>query len=90
MSASPYSVEISERAYDALERLDKSVARRIRDKIRWLAQHAGSMPHEALKGEFAGMFRIRIGHYRVIYAVDHAARRILIELIGHRRDIYNP
>jgi mRNA interferase RelE/StbE len=89
MTSAAYAVELSERALEVLKGLDKGVARRIRDKIWWLAQHTDTIAHEALKGEFAGLFRIRVGHYRVIYYVDHAARRIIVEFIGHRRDIYN-
>ncbi len=33
-------------------------------------------------------FRIRVGDYRIVYAVDDAANLVLIARIAHRRDIY--
>jgi mRNA interferase RelE/StbE len=31
---------------------------------------------------------IRIGDYRVIYAIDDNAREVTVLRVGHRRDIY--
>ena len=33
-------------------------------------------------------YRVRQGRYRVIYAVDDAARTVTVVKIGHRRDVY--
>jgi len=41
-----------------------------------------------LTGEFLGLFRFRVGDWRVVYRVDHSARRIVVIDIGHRRDVY--
>jgi mRNA interferase RelE/StbE len=68
-----------------LSRLDKKDARRILDKIeKDLAEHAESYP--ALKGEFAGLRKMRVGDYRVIFTLSD--NEILILRIGHRREIY--
>jgi mRNA interferase RelE/StbE len=32
--------------------------------------------------------RIRAGDYRMIYAVDDAARMVTVAVVGHRRDVY--
>jgi mRNA interferase RelE/StbE len=37
----------------------------------------------------AGLFKLRVGNYRVIYSFDVEALLITIHKIGHRRDIYN-
>ena len=34
------------------------------------------------------VYRVRQGAYRVVYAVDDAARSVVIIKIGHRRDVY--
>ena len=44
--------------------------------------HAGS----ALKGEFAGLRRIRVGDYRVIYEVDEGVLVVLVVRIANRRE----
>ena len=39
-----------------------------------------------LTGEFQGLFRLRVGDYRVIYA--HDSEQIIILRIAHRKDVY--
>ena len=68
-----------------LGRLDKKEARRILDKIeKDLSVGAESYP--VLKGEFAGLRKMRVGDYRVIFTIID--NDILILRIGHRREIY--
>ena len=47
-------------------------------------QAAGS----ALKGEFEGLRRLRLGHYRVVYEWQRSELMILVVRIGHRLDVY--
>jgi mRNA interferase RelE/StbE len=42
----------------------------------------------ALKGEFEGLRRLRVGHYRVVYEWQHNELLILVVRIGHRREVY--
>jgi len=32
--------------------------------------------------------RIRVGDYRVIYAVEEATRAVLVAVVGYRREVY--
>ena len=69
-----------------LANLGKAEARRILDKIeKELALRADAYP--VLKGEYAGMRKLRVGDYRVIFAV--LAEQVLVLRIGHRREIYD-
>jgi mRNA interferase RelE/StbE len=34
------------------------------------------------------LYRLRVGVYRIVYAVDSAAKRITVHYIRHRRDAY--
>jgi len=43
---------------------------------------------EALTGELAGLYKLRVGDYRVIYEVLWEEETIVIHAIGHRREIY--
>lgn len=68
-----------------LSRLGKPEARRILDKIeKELSARADNYP--LLKGEFAGLRKLRAGDYRVIFAI--LGQDVLVLRIGHRRDIY--
>ncbi|MBI5564037.1 MAG: type II toxin-antitoxin system RelE/ParE family toxin [Chloroflexi bacterium] len=85
-----YSVEFRPEARDSLRRLSPATAQRVLDKIKWLAENFDHVPHEALTGEFKGLFKLRTGDYRVIYSIDSAGRLIIVHLIGHRRSVYEP
>jgi len=34
------------------------------------------------------LYRIRVGEYRIIYAIDKAGRQVIVYYIRHRRDAY--
>jgi len=41
-----------------------------------------------LKGDLAGLRRIRVGRYRVVYEVQAGLLVVLIIRIGHRQEMY--
>lgn len=41
-----------------------------------------------LQYSLQGLRRLRVGDYRIVYQVDHAARRVWIVRIAHRKDVY--
>jgi mRNA interferase RelE/StbE len=43
---------------------------------------------KALTGPLGGLWRYRIGDYRVICSIEDAILRILVVEAGHREDIY--
>jgi len=68
-----------------LRRLDKPIARKILTQIE---SKLGQDPSIgiSLTGDFAGLFKYRVGDYRVIYAKTRES--ILILRISHRKDVY--
>jgi mRNA interferase RelE/StbE len=68
--------------------LDPPVAQRILNRLNWLAENCESVNHYALTGQHAGKFRLRIGDYRAMYWLDRENRRIEVESIGHRSEVY--
>jgi mRNA interferase RelE/StbE len=87
-SGNVYRLEWMPEARDELTSLDKSVAQRILDKLRWLAEHFDAITPEPLTGEWKGLFKLRIGSYRALYTTDQTERRLTIHLIKHRREVY--
>ncbi len=81
-----YSVSIKQSAAKALETVAREDRLRIIAAIDQLktTPTAGSV----LKGEFSGLRRIRIGHYRVVYEVQDQKLVVLVVRIGHRREVY--
>jgi mRNA interferase RelE/StbE len=68
-----------------LKRIDKTRARKLLTKLEEALgknQNAG----ELLKGEFHGLFKFRVGDYRVIYAKTNEG--VLVLRIAHRKEAY--
>ena len=82
-----YSVEFKPSAARQLSKLSRSEQVRIGHRIEALS--ADPRPHgvEKIKGEDF-LFRIRVGDYRVVYAVFDDRLLILIVKVGHRREVY--
>ncbi len=68
-----------------LDRLDPPVALRALTKIE-RSLVSGGAAGERLSGELAGLFRLRVGDYRVIHA--RTDEGYLVLRIGHRREVY--
>jgi mRNA interferase RelE/StbE len=83
-----YHIRILEEASRELARLDKPVGRRVVERINWLAENLNEFRPEALRGDLIGLYKLRIGDYRVIYEIIHSENTIVIHAVGHRRKIY--
>jgi mRNA interferase RelE/StbE len=81
-----YSLQIKKSAAKALQKIEKPDRIRLIENIDRLRNepNAGGV----LKGEFAGLRRLRVGNYRIIYEVIDERLVILVIRIGHRRDVY--
>ena len=86
-----WTVRISDFAERQLRKLDRSVQRRIMD---WLAERIEECKNprhfgEPLKGDDAGLWRYRVGDYRILCEIQDQQIVVLVLTIGHRRQIYN-
>ena len=81
-----YSLRIKRSAAKALSALLKADRLRVVEAIDLLCDTpaAGS----ALKGEFEGLRRLRVGHFRVVYEWQRGELVILVVRIGHLSDVY--
>lgn len=79
-------VEWEKEALDDLNKIDKPVIKRILNKISWFSQHFSNIIPESLSGDMAGLFKLRVGDWRVIYSIEEDI--IIIKAVGHRREIY--
>lgn len=79
-------IEWTEHALEDLEKLDRPIATRIVRKITWTARNFESVTPEPLSGGLTGLYKMRIGDWRVVYSLEETV--IIIQAIGHRREIY--
>jgi len=56
-------------------------------RIRLLAAEPRPAGCEKLAG-LSPLFRVRQGHYRVIYTIDDSNHTVTIIKVGHRREVY--
>ena len=80
------SLRIKRSAAKALAAIPKPERERLVDAIDRLCESpaAGS----ALKGEFEGLRRLRVGRYRVVVEWQRSELVVLVIRIGHRREVY--
>jgi len=81
-------VEWDKEALDDLEKIDRPIVKRILHKISWFSQYFDAVTPEPLSADMAGLFKLRVGDWRVIYEIGKDV--IVIRAVGHRREIYRP
>lgn len=81
-----YSIVIKASAAKELDGVPRKELQRIVKKVGALATNPRPNGCEKLSG--AERYRLRQGDYRIIYAIDDSARKVIVVKIGHRRDVY--
>jgi len=80
-----YNVTYKKSVQKDLAHLGKAETRRLLDKIEGdLADRADTYP--VLKGRFAGLRKLRVGNYRVVFVV--VDQDVIVLRIAHRREVY--
>ena len=85
-----YTIEFLPSAKKELKKLDFVVQKQVKEKIVLLASDPNQLKNniKALKGEFSGKFRLRIGSYRVVFRIVEEKVVIIVVRIGHRKEVY--
>ncbi|OQY60155.1 MAG: addiction module antitoxin [Desulfobacteraceae bacterium 4572_88] len=83
-----YEIHILETAARDLKRTDRSAGCGIVKRIRWLASNLDNIRPQPLKENLSGLFKLRVGDYRIIYEILDDEKTIVIHFIGHRKDVY--
>lgn len=85
-----YRIELSKDAEDDLNKLDKPIAGRIRDKLLFLETVTNPRKYlDKIEGRYNGrIYRYRIGNYRAYLTFKDEVMIIVVIQIGHRKNIY--
>ena len=85
-----WAIEYTETARKQLRKLDKQTARQIIDFMdaRVALLEDPRSTGKALVGALGGLWRYRVGDYRVICEIQHGSLLILVVQIGNRREVY--
>jgi mRNA interferase RelE/StbE len=82
-----YRIEISPAAERQIRKLDRSVRRRIFQKLETLKAGPHPPGSEKLSGN-DGFYRVRVGDYRIIYDIQDEITTVVVLKVGHRKEIY--
>ena len=82
-----YSITFARSARKELETLDEKILNRIFPKIEALSKEPRPSGCRKLTGN-KQLWRIRVGDYRVVYAIDDNKNLVDIIAVRHRKDVY--
>ena len=86
----PWTVELAESAADALDKLDPPARERIRWFLRQRLQGADNPRQwgKALTGRYVGLWRYRLGDYRLVCQLQDARLVVLVVKVARRDKAY--
>jgi mRNA interferase RelE/StbE len=70
-----------------MRKLPVSLHHRVAEEIDKLAVNPLSRGVKKLVGG-KGVYRVRVGDYRIVHSVDFGNRLVIVERIGHRKETY--
>ncbi len=84
-----YSLKVYKQAARYYQKLPSDKQRKINSALDEIGKEPFEGTHiKRLKGELTGKYRYHAGDYRIIYSIDKKKKKIYIEAIGPRGDIY--
>lgn len=83
-----YSVVLTQTAEKELRRLPSKVIEKIVTVLKSLEENPRPAGCKKLKG-YKNLWRVRVGDYRLIYAIKEVIMLVDVREIGHRKDIYD-
>ena len=85
-----WTIDYTDTALNQLRKLDKQSARRILDFLdeRVAQRDDPRSTGKALTGPLGGLWRYRIGDFRVICEIQDGELRVLVVELGNRREVY--
>lgn len=85
-----WKVDFDSAALKDLKRLDQTAQRRI---VRYLRERIATNDNprrlgKALHGDKTGLWRYRIGDYRLLCRIEDQVLTVLVIAVGHRKEVY--
>lgn len=83
-----YLVTFAASAKKELRDLPADIVARVIPRIRELSTNPRPVGSKKLRG-YRNRWRIRVGDYRVVYAIDDEPGIVDVTRVAHRRDVYD-
>ena len=84
-----YTIEMSTSAAKAVDKLEKANRLRVVGAIELLSVDPRPPGAKMLRGGEQGRWRVRIGDYRIVYAIEDDRLLVLVLRVAHRREVYD-
>ncbi len=81
-----YEILFKESVWKDLKKVPKSDLKRILSRVEKLGDDPRPMGCEKLTGE--ELYRVRQGHYRIVYSIQDKELTVWVIKVGHRKDVY--
>jgi mRNA interferase RelE/StbE len=81
------SVEWTTPAKRDAKGLEHVIVRRVIQKLIWVEENFSSFVPEPLHLPFKGLYKLRVGDYRVVYSLENDV--ITIQAVRHRSEAYS-
>lgn len=84
-----WRIEFTRSADKAMRKLDKGIAKRVFDELDEIATLEDPRNRgKALTGNLAGVWRYRVGDYRVLCDIQDGRLVVLVVDVAYRREVY--
>ena len=84
-----WRIEFSRKADKAMQKLDKGIAAKIFDELEEIAALDDPRSRgKVLTGNLAGVWRYRVGDYRILCDIEDGELVVLVVEVAHRREVY--
>ena len=83
-----WTIKFSEKAQKEIKYLDHSIQRRIRDMVTHKLGYEANKFLIPLVGKFSGLYKFRVGDYRLICEKHDHELVVLVIKVKHRKEVY--
>lgn len=84
-----WRIRFTKEADESLRKLDRQVSARILDELEEVSKLDDPRSRgKALVGNMAGLWRYRVGDYRIVCDIEDGVLLILVVDVAHRREVY--
>jgi mRNA interferase RelE/StbE len=84
-----YTIEIATSAAKALDKLARVNRLRVVGAVELLGFDPRPPGAKMLRGGEHGRWRVQVGDYRIVYAIEDDRLLVLVLRIAHRREVYD-
>jgi mRNA interferase RelE/StbE len=84
-----FTIEVSTSAAKAVDNLEKATWLRIVGAIELLSVDPRPPGAKLLRGGEHGRWRVRVGDYRIVYAIEDDRLLVLVLRVAHRHEVYH-